>query len=150
MPFYRSLHSPQFCACTQQKRPRLSISIVYFSRSTLTTSISSSRSLLWLAQATRSDLEARLQQREDEIERLKTQLEQGTVAESDPDKSPEQRRKAEDARLQACQASVGAHIQELSKFLTNNGLEQVNPTGQFCTRSLHTNAHPRWLKLRYE
>ena len=95
-----------------------------------------------LAQATRSDLEARLLQREDEIERLKTRLEQGTAAESDPNKSPEQRRKAEEVRLRACQASVEAHIQELSKFLKDNGLEQVNPTGQCWRRSLHASECP--------
>ncbi len=71
-----------------------------------------------------------MSQREEEIERLKTQLEQGTVAESDTERSPEQRRKAEDARLRACQASVEAHIQELGNFLRDNGLEHVNPTGQ--------------------
>lgn len=75
-------------------------------------------------------MEARLLQREDEIERLKTQLEQGIVAESDTDKSPEQRRKAEDARLRACQDSVEAHIQEIGQFLKTNGLEHVNPTGE--------------------
>lgn len=140
MPFCRSDPQSDPCSQVQEELPDTVYQLQVMSAAeslllgkTFAFCTAKLKSSSWLLQATRSDLEARLLQREDEIERLKSQLEQGTVAESETEKSPEQRRKAEDARLRACQASVEAHIQELSTFLKDNGLEHVNPTGQSNT-----------------
>lgn len=70
-----------------------------------------------------------MSQKEEEVERLKVRLETGSADEPETDETPEQRRKTEDAKLRDCQASVAAHIQELSTFLKDHGLENVNPTG---------------------
>lgn len=89
----------------------------------------------WLLQAKRGELEAMLLEKEQELERLRAQLEGGGGSGNGggngvhEERSLEQRRRTEEANLRECQAQVAAHVQVLREFIDKHDLRSVNPTG---------------------
>lgn len=82
-----------------------------------------------LLQAKRNELEAMLSQKDQEIESLRVRVASGGGAE-DLDKSPEQRRRLEEAKIKDCQVQAARHMEELKQYITVHNLGNVNPTGE--------------------